>query len=159
MTQDVLVIDALVRSFGDLKAVDGVSFRIAPGETYGLLGPNGAGKTTTISMVAGLIRGRRRARSMVAGHAMTPDRSGPSGTSGWSRRSWRSTPTLTGRENLRLFGRLQGLRGTELTRRVEEVLDLIGLRRPGQGPHEGVLRRYEAPTQHRRSGCCTSPHC
>ena len=56
---DVLVVDRLVRRFGDLTAVDGVSFRIDAGETYGLLGPNGAGKTTTISMVAGLIaRGR-----------------------------------------------------------------------------------------------------
>ena len=54
MTDDVLVVDSLVRRFGDLTAVDEVSFRIAPGETYGLLGPNGAGKTTTISMVAGL---------------------------------------------------------------------------------------------------------
>ena len=47
--------DDLVRRYGDLTAVGGVSFRIAPGETYGLLGPNGAGKTTIISMVAGLI--------------------------------------------------------------------------------------------------------
>ncbi len=52
---DVLVVTDVVRRFGDLVAVDGVSFRIAPGETYGLLGPNGAGKTTTISMVAGLL--------------------------------------------------------------------------------------------------------
>ncbi|MDV3220984.1 ATP-binding cassette domain-containing protein, partial [Intrasporangium sp.] len=54
-SSDVLVANGLVRRFGDLTAVDGVSFRIARGETYGLLGPNGAGKTTTISMVAGLI--------------------------------------------------------------------------------------------------------
>src|SRR5699024_870166 len=51
----VLDVAGLVRRFGDLTAVDGVSFHIAPGETYGLLGPNGAGKTTTISMVAGLL--------------------------------------------------------------------------------------------------------
>ena len=49
----MLVVENLVRRYGDLTAVDGVSFRIAPGETYGLLGPNGAGKTTTISMVVG----------------------------------------------------------------------------------------------------------
>jgi ABC-2 type transport system ATP-binding protein len=51
----VLQVTDLVRRFGDLTAVDGVTFHVAPGETYGLLGPNGAGKTTTISMVAGLI--------------------------------------------------------------------------------------------------------
>ena len=51
----VLRCEGLVRRFGDRVAVDGVSFEIAPGETYGLLGPNGAGKTTTISMVAGVL--------------------------------------------------------------------------------------------------------
>ncbi|HET6352679.1 ATP-binding cassette domain-containing protein [Streptomyces sp.] len=45
----------LVRRFGERTAVDGVSFSVAPGETYGLLGPNGAGKTTTIRLVCGLM--------------------------------------------------------------------------------------------------------
>ena len=51
----VLTATALEKSFGDRKAVDGVTFEIAAGETYGLLGPNGAGKTTTISMICGLL--------------------------------------------------------------------------------------------------------
>ena len=126
MTQDVLVIDALVRSFGDLKAVDGVSFRIAPGETYGLLGPNGAGKTTTISMVAGLIAADAGTVT-VAGQAMTPRTIEPKRHLGLVPQELAIYPDLTGRENLTLFGRLQGLRGQELKKRVEEVLDLIGL--------------------------------
>jgi ABC-2 type transport system ATP-binding protein len=55
MMTAVLVADNLERRFGDLVAVDGVSFQVAEGETYGLLGPNGAGKTTTISMICGLL--------------------------------------------------------------------------------------------------------
>lgn len=51
----VLECSHLVRAFGDVRAVDDVSFVIEPGETYGLLGPNGAGKTTTISMICGLL--------------------------------------------------------------------------------------------------------
>ena len=51
----VLAVDGLRKSFGDLVAVDGVGFHVESGETYGLLGPNGAGKTTTISMIAGLL--------------------------------------------------------------------------------------------------------
>ncbi|MGH8911445.1 MAG: ATP-binding cassette domain-containing protein, partial [Acidimicrobiia bacterium] len=52
---NVLSVDGLVKRFDALVAVDGVSFSVAEGETYGLLGPNGAGKTTTISMICGLL--------------------------------------------------------------------------------------------------------
>lgn len=126
MTDDVLVVDTLVRSFGDLKAVDGVSFRIAPGETYGLLGPNGAGKTTTISMVAGLIAADSGTVTL-AGQAMTPRTIEPKRHLGLVPQELAIYPDLTARENLTLFGRLHGLRGAELKKRVEEVLELIGL--------------------------------
>jgi len=126
MTDDVLVVDALVRRFGDLTAVDEVSFRIAPGETYGLLGPNGAGKTTTISMVAGLIAADAGTVT-VAGEPMTPRTIEPKRHLGLVPQELAIYPDLTGRENLTLFGRLQGLRGAELKARVGEVLGLIGL--------------------------------
>ena len=51
----VLRIEDLHKSYGDIQAVKGISFEIAPGENYGLLGPNGAGKTTTILMIAGVL--------------------------------------------------------------------------------------------------------
>ena len=126
MTDDVLVVDSLVRRFGDLTAVDEVSFRIAPGETYGLLGPNGAGKTTTISMVAGLIAADAGTVT-VAGQPMTTRSTGPKRHVGLVPQELAIYPDLTGRENLALFGRLQGLRGADLKDRVTEVLELIGL--------------------------------
>jgi ABC-2 type transport system ATP-binding protein len=126
MTDDVLVVDSLVRRFGDLTAVDEVSFRIAPGETYGLLGPNGAGKTTTISMVAGLIAADAGTVT-VAGQPMTPRTTEPKRHLGLVPQELAIYPDLTGRENLALFGKLQGLRGVELKGRVDEVLTLIGL--------------------------------
>lgn len=126
MTDDVLVVDSLVRRFGDLTAVDEVSFRIAPGETYGLLGPNGAGKTTTISMVAGLIAADAGTVT-VAGQPMTPRTTEPKRHLGLVPQELAIYPDLTGRENLALFGKLQGLRGAELKGRVDEVLTLIGL--------------------------------
>jgi ABC-2 type transport system ATP-binding protein len=123
---DVLVVRNLVKRFGDLTAVDGVSFRIARGETYGLLGPNGAGKTTTISMVAGLIPADS-GTVVVAGEEMGPRRVAPKRHLGLVPQDLAIYPELTARENLLFFGRLQGMDGAGLKRRVDEVLDLIGL--------------------------------
>ncbi|MFF4550084.1 ATP-binding cassette domain-containing protein [Streptomyces sp. NPDC001435] len=116
----------LVRRFGDRTAVDDVSLRIAPGETYGLLGPNGAGKTTTIRMVCGLLRPD-------AGTVCVADR--PVGTAagpakqliGFVPQDVALYPDLSVRENLRFFGRLYRLPRRRLERRVDEVLDLIDL--------------------------------
>lgn len=51
---DTLVVEAITKSYGDIRAVDGVSFAVASGEIFGLLGPNGAGKTTTVEIAEGL---------------------------------------------------------------------------------------------------------
>jgi ABC-2 type transport system ATP-binding protein len=123
---DVLVVRDLVRRYGDLTAVDGVSFRIAPGETYGLLGPNGAGKTTTISVIAGLIPGDAGTVT-VLGEPVGPTRVAVKRHIGLVPQDLAIYPELSGRENLSFFGRLQHMRGKELTGRVDEVLELIGL--------------------------------
>ena len=112
----------LSRRFGDRLAVDDVSFAIAPGETYGLLGPNGAGKTTTIRMVCGLLRPDGGSISL-AGRRGRAAR----GLIGYVPQEIALYPDLTARENLAFFGRLYKLGGAELARRVDEVLDLIGL--------------------------------
>ena len=122
----VLVARDLVRRYGDLTAVDGVSFHIDPGETYGLLGPNGAGKTTTISIVAGLIPSHAGTVT-VAGRPMGPSEVGAKRSIGLVPQDLAIYPELSARENLAFFGRLQGMRGKPLTRRIDEVLDLIAL--------------------------------
>ena len=123
---DVLVVDNLQRRFGDLLAVDDVSFHIAPGETFGLLGPNGAGKTTTISMVAGLIPADGGTVT-VAGEPMIPGSVDPKRHIGLVPQDLAIYPELTARENLTFFGKLQGMRGSTLKARTAEVLELIGL--------------------------------
>ncbi|HET9139931.1 ABC transporter ATP-binding protein [Actinophytocola sp.] len=123
----VLECSGLTRRFGDRVAVDGVSVRIAPGETYGLLGPNGAGKTTVIRMVCGLLR-PDAGTVVVAGREMR----GAGGLRaralvGYVPQDVALYPDLTARENLRFFGRMYRLRGSRLRRRVEEVLELVDL--------------------------------
>ncbi|HZL81503.1 MAG TPA: ABC transporter ATP-binding protein, partial [Demequina sp.] len=124
--EHVLVARDLVRRYGDLTAVDGVSFHIDPGETYGLLGPNGAGKTTTISIVAGLIPAHAGTVT-VAGRPMGPGEVVGKRSIGLVPQDLAIYPELTARENLAFFGRLQGMRGKPLARRIDEVLDLIAL--------------------------------
>ena len=102
-TQPVLVADTLVRRYGDLIAVDGVSFHIDAGETYGLLGPNGAGKTTTISIVAGLIPADSGSVT-VAGEAMGPGEVDVKRHIGLVPQDLAIYPELTATENLAYFG-------------------------------------------------------
>ena len=126
MGTQVLQVDQLVKRFDDLVAVDGVSFTIDHGETYGLLGPNGAGKTTTISMVAGLLA-RDNGTVLIDGDEMTTTTVSTKGRIGLVPQELAIYPDLTARENLAFFGRLYGLGGSDLDGRVDEVLSVIGL--------------------------------
>ena len=140
----VLEVSDLVRRFGDLTAVDGVSFAVSPGETYGLLGPNGAGKTTAISIVAGLLDADA-GTVLVRGDHMGPGRVAPKRHLGLVPQELAIYPELSARENLMFFGRLHGLRRGELRRRVAEVLELIGLADRAKEPSKkfsgGMKRR------------------
>jgi ABC-2 type transport system ATP-binding protein len=118
--------DGLNKSYGDVRALDGLSFSVEQGTVFGLLGPNGAGKSTTVKVLTTLAR-PDEGRASVAGHDVL-------GEPGEVRRSigvvaQRSgvDRDLTGRENVRLQGHLQGMRGRELDRRVDELLEQLGL--------------------------------
>jgi len=118
--------EGLTRRFGDRVAVDGVSFEIAPGETYGLLGPNGAGKTTTIRMICGLLHANA-GRIVIGGHAVDGHDVGVRAQVGYVPQDLALYPDLSARENLQFFGRLYRLRGGLLRERVDEVLALVEL--------------------------------
>ncbi len=140
---DVLRVQDVTRAFGDLQAVAGVSLRIAPGETYGLLGPNGAGKTTTISMIAGLLA-PDSGTVHLCGEPVGPQHVKIRSRLGLVPQDLALYPDLKGRENLRYFGALQNLRGTELRTRVDEVLDVVGLADRAKDPvkeYSGGMKR------------------
>jgi ABC-2 type transport system ATP-binding protein len=117
----------LRKRYGDLLAVDDVSFDIRPGETYGLLGPNGAGKTTVISMLAGILA-RDAGEIRVMGRPISTR--SPVGKSdiGYVPQDIALYPDLTGAENLRFFAALYGLHRAKARARVAEVLETVGLR-------------------------------
>jgi ABC-2 type transport system ATP-binding protein len=117
----------LVKRFGDLVAVNGVSFAIEQGETFGLLGPNGAGKTTSISMAAGLLE-PDAGEILVGGTPIRTTSTAGKASIGLVPQELAIYPDLTGAENLAFFGRLYGMAGDGLSSRVDEVLEVIGLK-------------------------------
>ena len=140
---EVLRVEGVTRSFGDLQAVAGVSLQIAPGETYGLLGPNGAGKTTTISMITGLLAPDSGSVHLL-GEPMGPRHVAIRSRIGLVPQDLALYPDLKGRENLRYFGALQKLRGNELRSRVDEVLEVVGLTDRAKDPvkeYSGGMKR------------------
>ena len=122
----ILDVQNLVKNYGDFKAVKGVSFYIEEGEIFSLLGPNGAGKTTTISMLSTLYT-PTSGDATIGGHSITKDPMGVRGIIGVVPQDLALYEDLTARENLIFWGQMYNLSGKPLTRRVDEVLEQIGL--------------------------------
>ncbi len=126
VSSPVLACNGLRRSFGDLVAVNDVSFSVAEAETYGLLGPNGAGKTTIISMVAGVLEGDG-GEVLVDGVRMLPGALEVKSRIGYVPQDIALYPDLSGEENLLFFAALYRLPRREARTRVAEVLEVVGL--------------------------------
>jgi ABC-2 type transport system ATP-binding protein len=128
MTNATLAIEAsgLVKSFGQVRAVDGVDLAVRRGSVYGVLGPNGAGKTTTIRMLATLLR-PDAGSAQVLGHDIVEDADAVRGLVSLTGQLASVDEDLTGRENLILIGRLLGLRRADAKARATELLDAFGL--------------------------------
>jgi ABC-2 type transport system ATP-binding protein len=127
-TQNPLAIEAtgLVKTFGDVRAVDGVDLAVRRGSVYGVLGPNGAGKTTTIRMLATLLR-PDAGSARVLGHDIGDEADSVRGLVSLTGQLASVDEDLTGRENLVLLGRLLGLRRAAAKERATELLDAFGL--------------------------------
>lgn len=115
----------LIKRYGDLTAVDGVSFDLPRGQIFGLLGPNGAGKSTTINMLVGILTPDSGTVSIDSGGSPTD----PSVRKliGNAPQALALYDDLTAEENLYFFGRLFGLHGKRLAERVAWSLDLAVL--------------------------------
>ena len=128
MSKPILSAQELVKSYGDLRAVDQLSFAIQQGETFGLLGPNGAGKTTTISMLVGLLKPDQGEVLIhdtgAAGNPLDPNFRRLIGVAPQKLSLY---DDLTARENLEFFGQLYGLAGSRLAKRVEWTLEFAKL--------------------------------
>jgi ABC-2 type transport system ATP-binding protein len=133
----------LQKSFGENQAVQGVSFQVRQGEIFSLLGPNGAGKTTTISMLSCLLR-PDHGDAKIMGHSVRENPMSVKAVLGVVPQELALYEDLTAYENLTFWGKMYDLRGSALKTRVDEVLDVIGLRdRAAErvGKYSGGMKR------------------
>jgi ABC-2 type transport system ATP-binding protein len=143
---DAIVADGLRKRYGEVQALDGVSFSVREGEVFGLLGPNGAGKSTTVRVLVTLTHADD-GRASVAGHDVMREPNAVRHTIGYVPQDSGVDQLGTGRENLMLQGRVQGMGGRELRARVQELLELIGIAdaadRIVKGYSGGMRRRLD----------------
>jgi ABC-2 type transport system ATP-binding protein len=116
----------LAKSFGEVRAVDGVDLAVRRGSVYGVLGPNGAGKTTTIRMLATLLQ-PDAGSARVLGHDIVEEADAVRGLVSLTGQLASVDEDLTGRENLILIGRLMGLKRPRAKARADELLEAFGL--------------------------------
>jgi len=122
----VIEVNELQRTFGEQKAVDGLTFRVEPGEVFGLLGPNGAGKTTTVRLLNGILP-PSAGSARVFGLDPVTDGAAIRQRTGVLTETPALYERLSARENLKFFATLQNLSQPELDRRVDEMLAFFDL--------------------------------
>ncbi|CAN5750207.1 hypothetical protein BH11PLA1_BH11PLA1_07740 [soil metagenome] len=129
-SQSVIAVQSLTKTFKDFwmrtraKAVDNVSFTVEPGEIFGLLGPNGSGKSTTIKIILGLLR-QTSGRAAIFGRP--PTDVAIKKRIGYLPEESYLYPFLNARETLDYYGKLFQLSGSVRKKRIDELLDMVGL--------------------------------
>jgi ABC-2 type transport system ATP-binding protein len=143
---DAIVVDGLEKRYGEVHALEGVSFRVRAGEVFGLLGPNGAGKSTTVKVLTTLTK-PDRGKAEVAGHDVVREPNAVRRAIGYVPQSSGVDRDATGRENLMLQGHVQGMGGRALRDRVQRLLELLGIDdaadRVVRGYSGGMKRRLD----------------
>jgi len=149
----MIEVEQLRKEYGDLTAVDGVSFTARPGEIFGLLGPNGAGKTTTIGCISGLLE-PTSGRVRVMGHDVVREGMAARQALGVVPQEIALYEELSAVENLKYWGGTQGLRNPLLGERIQKVLELTGL---GDRAREPV-KRFSGGMKRRLNFACGIVH-
>jgi ABC-2 type transport system ATP-binding protein len=143
---DAIAVDGLRKRYGEIQALDGVSFSVREGEIFGLLGPNGAGKSTTVRVLVTLTHPDEGSAS-VAGHDVVREAGAVRKAIGYVPQESGIDRRATGRENLLLQGRVHGMSGRALRDRVNELLDVVGITdaadRTVDGYSGGMRRRLD----------------
>lgn len=149
----MITVHHLRKAYGDAVAVDDVTFEAVPGAIFGLLGPNGAGKSTLIGCLSGLLT-PSSGTVQVLGHDVVTDGAAARAGLGVVPQELALYDELSASENLRFWGEAYGLRGSELKRRVTEVLELVGLLDRAKEP----VKRFSGGMKRRLNFGCAVTH-
>jgi sodium transport system ATP-binding protein len=122
----VIRLDAVAKSFGEVRALAGISFEVPDGQITGLLGPNGAGKTTALRIVYGVLR-PDEGHALVDGIDLAASRLAAQRRLGVFPHAQGLYARLTAREHIRYFGRMHGLSGPDLVRRTDELIAALAM--------------------------------
>ena len=117
---------SLVKEFGDVKAVDNISFQVEEGEIFGFLGPNGAGKSTTMMILTTLLK-PSSGKALVSGFDVTTQAKQVRRSIGYVQQETAVDEFLTGRENLLFQAKLNHIPEGQIQKRIDEILELIEL--------------------------------
>jgi ABC-2 type transport system ATP-binding protein len=146
MSELAIEVSDLWKRFGDVEAVRGVDFTVAPGEVFGFLGPNGAGKTTTINMLCTLAK-PTSGSARVAGHDVLRERDDVRRHIGLVFQDPTLDGYLSAAQNLRLHAELYGVESALVPDRMRQVLEMVGLWERKDSPVQtfsgGMRRRLE----------------
>jgi len=149
----MIEVEGLRKVYGELVAVDGVSFRAEAGQIFGLLGPNGAGKSTTIGCISGLLA-PSAGRAKVMGHDVALEPRRAKATLGVVPQELALYEEVSATENLLFWGEACGLTGAELRRRIGEVLELAGLLDRAKTP----VKKFSGGMKRRLNFACGVVH-
>src|SRR5919199_5778328 len=143
MNGNAILVEELRKSFGDVVALGGIDFAVPAGTVFGLLGPNGAGKTTAVRILSTVLP-PDGGRAEVLGHDVVRQAEEVRYRIGLAGQYAAVDPNLTGRENLRLIGRLTQLPRKAIESRASEILERFGLADAADRPvrtYSGGMRR------------------
>jgi daunorubicin resistance ABC transporter ATP-binding subunit len=146
MPEAAISVEGLRKRFGDVVALDGIDFEVPPGTVFGLLGPNGAGKTTAVRILTTIIT-PDGGSARVLGRDVVPNADFVRASIGLAGQFAAVDDNLTGRENLRLIGRLTHMPRDLIKPRADELLERFGLvdaaNRPSKTYSGGMKRRLD----------------
>ncbi len=149
----MIEVEQLRKVFGELVAIDGATFTARAGEIFGLLGPNGAGKSTTIGCISGLLT-PTSGRVRVTGHDVVRESKAARQALGVVPQEIALYEDLSAWENLEYWAGAQGMRGSPMRPRIQEVLELAGLQDRAREP----VKRFSGGMKRRLNFACGIVH-